>query len=135
MRWVLILAAGINGAAAAITGAMAQHLWADDPHRLMLAETGIRYGLPHAAALLAMSALPVPLGKFARTLCAGAGGSLAIGPTLFSLSLYALAAGAPSMVAALTPVGGILMILGWALVIAYAVAVSRSGSRSDGFSP
>ena len=135
MRWPWILVSGLNGVAAVVVGALSQHLWAGDPHRLMLAETGVRYGLPHAAALLAMTALPMPPGRAARQLLSAAGLVLAPGVTLFSFSLYALAAGAPAFAARLTPIGGTLMILGWALVIAYALALSRSGNRSDGLRP
>jgi len=128
MRSWWILVAGLNGIVSAIVGAMAQHLWAGDPHSLFLAETGVRYGLPHAAALLALTALPLPPAKVARMLLWGARASIAAGVTLFSFSLYGLAAGASEGIAMLTPVGGTLMILGWALVIAYALAPSRSGA-------
>jgi uncharacterized membrane protein YgdD (TMEM256/DUF423 family) len=135
MRPIWLLAAGINGLGAITAGALAQHLWAGDPHRLMLAEIGIRYGLPHAAALLAVAALAQWVGRRLERLLSAAGAALALGTTLFCFSLYALAAGAPEFIAALTPVGGTLMILGWALLIVYAVALSRSGSRSDGLRP
>jgi uncharacterized membrane protein YgdD (TMEM256/DUF423 family) len=127
MRPCWILVAGFNGVAAVIVGAMAQHLWAGDPHRLLLAETGVRYGLAHAAALLTLAALPAPSANVARMLLSGARASMAAGATLFSVSLYVLAAGAPEAIAALTPIGGTLMILGWALVMAYALALSWKG--------
>ena len=92
MRQLWMIAAGLNGAAAVAVGAAAQHLWAGDPHRVMLVETAVRYGLPHAAVLLALVALPRPAA--AASLFAVAGGSLALGVTLFSASLYGLAAGA-----------------------------------------
>jgi len=135
VRAIWIGAAGLNGLGASIAGAAAQHLWAGDPHALMLAETGVRYGLPHAAWLLALAALPIPSGRAARLLLRAAGTALAGGVTLFSFSLYALAASAPALTAMLTPIGGTLMILGWALVMAYGVAISRSGSKSEGRRP
>ncbi|HTZ77479.1 MAG TPA: DUF423 domain-containing protein [Stellaceae bacterium] len=121
MRRLWLLAAGINGLAAVGVGALAQHLWAGDPHRLLLAETGVRYGLPHAAALIALVALPANAGP----LFAAAGSALALGVTLFALSLYALAAGWPSWLAAVTPVGGTLMILGWLLLVVCALIGRR----------
>jgi uncharacterized membrane protein YgdD (TMEM256/DUF423 family) len=132
---IWLFAAGINGLGAITAGALAQHLWAGDLHRLMLAETGVRYGLPNAAALLALAVLAQLADKKPHRLLSAAGAALAFGTTLFSFSLYALAADAPEFIAALTPIGGSLMILGWALLIAYAVALSRSGSRSDGLRP
>lgn len=125
MRRVWIVAAGLNGLAAVAVGAATQHLWAGDPHRVLLSETAVRYGLPHAAVLLALVALPIPQRRLARGLLALAGACLALGVTLFSGSLFALAAGAPETLAMATPVGGSLMILGWGLLLAFGVALGR----------
>lgn len=125
-RW-LIVAAGLNGLVAVTAGAAAQHLWVDEPARA-LADTAIRYGLPHAAALLALGALPRPARKLARGLLAVASGSLALGVTLFAGGLYALAAGAPAEATYVVPAGGSLMILGWGLLLAYGVALGRDAS-------
>jgi uncharacterized membrane protein YgdD (TMEM256/DUF423 family) len=121
-RW-LIVAAGLNGLAAVTAGAAAQHLWGDTAGSAQLAETAVRYGLPHAVVLLVLGALPVPSRKLARGLLAAAGASLALGVTLFAGTLYALAAGAPPVVTFVVPVGGSLMILGWGLLLAYGVAL------------
>jgi uncharacterized membrane protein YgdD (TMEM256/DUF423 family) len=128
-RW-LIVAAGLNGLAAVTAGAAAQHLWGDTAGSAQLAETAVRYGLPHAAALLVLGALPVPSRKLARGLLAGASASLALGVTLFAGALYALAAGVPPVVAFVVPVGGSLMILGWGLLLAYGVALERETKAS-----
>src|SRR5579883_1796696 len=124
-RW-WIVAAGLNGLAAA-AGASVQHLGTDEAARA-LAETAVRYGLPHAAALLALGALPTPGRRLARGLLAAAGASLTLGTTLFAGTLYALAAGAPSASAMVVPVGGSLMILGWGLLLAYGVALGRDAA-------
>jgi len=123
MRRVLIVAAGLNGLAAVAVGAAAQHLWAGDPHRVFLSETAVRYGMPHAAVLLALAAIPVPSRRLARALLTLAGICLAVGATLFAGSLFALAADAPPTLAMVTPVGGSLMILGWGLLLAFGVAL------------
>jgi uncharacterized membrane protein YgdD (TMEM256/DUF423 family) len=125
MRRVWIVAAGLNGLAAVAVGAAAQHLWAGDPHRILQSEIAVRYGLPHAAVLLALAALPVPGRRLARALLALGGIGLALGVTLFAGSLFALAAGAPETLAMATPVGGSLMILGWGLLLAFGVALGR----------
>jgi uncharacterized membrane protein YgdD (TMEM256/DUF423 family) len=131
MRQWWIVAAGLNGLAAVTLGAAAQHdIWEIDPQRARLVEMAVRYGLPHAAALLALGALPVPARKLARGLVAAAGGSLAFGMTLFAGALYGLAAGAPSTLALVVPVGGSLMILGWGLLLAYGVALGRERKAS-----
>jgi uncharacterized membrane protein YgdD (TMEM256/DUF423 family) len=108
-------------------GAAAQHLWVDEAARA-LADTAIRYGLPHAAALLALGALPMSTRKLARALFAFAGTALAFGVTLFAGALYALAAGAPPALTFVVPVGGSLMILGCGLLLAYGVSLGRDAS-------
>ena len=129
MRRLWIVAAGINGLAAVTAGAAAQHLWVDDAARA-LADTAIRYGSPHAAALLALGALPVPVRRVACGLLAIAGTVLALGVTLFAGALYARAAGAPSVLTFVVPIGGSLMILGWGLLLAYGFAMGSGRSAS-----
>src|SRR5260370_21312281 len=110
-RW-LIVAAGLNGLAAVTAGAVAQHLWGDTAGSAQLAETAVRYGLPHAVALLVLGALPVPSRKLARALLAAARASLALGVTLFAGAPFALAAGAPPVHTILLAEGGTLLSVG-----------------------
>lgn len=121
-RW-WIVAAGINGLAAVTAGAAAQHIWGDAAASAQLAETAVRYELPHAVALLALGAFPTPARMPARHLLTAAGASLALGVTLFAAALYALAAGASPHVTFVVPVGGSLMILGWGFLLAFGVAL------------
>jgi uncharacterized membrane protein YgdD (TMEM256/DUF423 family) len=125
------VAAGLNGLAAVTAGAAARHLWGDDTASAQLAETAVRYGLPHAVALLALAMFPIPTRNLTRRLLATAGGSLALGATLFAGALYALAAGAPPALTFVVPVGGSLMILGWGSLLAYGVALGRE-KRAEG---
>ena len=125
---ILIPAAALNGLGAVAIGAASQHLLAGDPHRAELALTGVRYGLPHAAALLALGALAVPVAPLPRRLLSLAGASLALGVTLFAFSLYLLALGAPAEIAVATPIGGTLMILGWALLLAFGLTALGGAS-------
>jgi len=79
--------------------------------------TGVQYHLWHALGMIAVGlcASIVPDGPWLRA----AGALLLAGIVLFSGSLYALALSAPRGLGALTPLGGISLILGWlALVIA-----------------
>jgi len=128
-RW-WIVAAGLNGLAAVAVGAAVQHVWTEAAPQVLLAETAVRYGLPHAVALLALGAFPAPARKLARGLLAAAGGSLALGVTLFAGALYLRAAGASPMLTVVVPVGGSLMILGWGLLLAYGVALGREREAS-----
>jgi uncharacterized membrane protein YgdD (TMEM256/DUF423 family) len=125
MRSIFLAVAALNGLAAVTIGAAAQHLWAGDPHAAMLAETGIRYGLPHAAVLAALAAISPPASASARRLLAAVGASLALGATLFSGSLYALAASGNTTIGRLVPVGGSLMILGWILLLGFSAVWTR----------
>jgi uncharacterized membrane protein YgdD (TMEM256/DUF423 family) len=83
--------------------------------------TGVQYHLWHALGMIAvgLSASIVPDGPWLR----GAGALLLAGIFLFSGSLYALVLGAPRGLGALTPLGGICLMLGW---LALVVAVLRS---------
>jgi uncharacterized membrane protein YgdD (TMEM256/DUF423 family) len=91
------------------------------PDLLALWHTGVQYHLWHALGVIAvgLSAAIVPDGPWLR----GAGALLLAGILLFSGSLYALALGAPRGLGALTPIGGISLMLGW---LALVVAVLRS---------
>ena len=85
------------------------------PERLQLWETAVRYQFFHALGLIGV-------GLVLRTLDSGAlrgAASLVVaGVVLFSGSLYALALGAPRVLGALTPFGGLAWIAGW-LLFAY----------------
>jgi uncharacterized membrane protein YgdD (TMEM256/DUF423 family) len=125
MRSILLAVAALNGLVAVAIGAASQHLWAGDPHAAMLAETGVRYGLPHAAVLAALAAIPPPASASARRFLGAAGASLALGATLFCGSLFALAASGSTAIGRLAPVGGSLMIFGWILLLGFAAVWTR----------
>lgn len=75
--------------------------------------TAVRYQMWHALALLwvATGGQRFGLGR-------GVGLSFLIGSALFSGSLYALALGAPGAVfGPITPLGGLGLLAGWALVL------------------
>jgi uncharacterized membrane protein YgdD (TMEM256/DUF423 family) len=79
--------------------------------------TAVQYHAWHALALLLVGFAGFHLqGSWVRA----AGWLLFAGVVLFSGSLYALALGAPRSLGAVTPVGGVMFILGW---IAFAVGV------------
>ena len=69
------------------------------------------YQLPHAVAAFALLAW-----RDSRAVRGGAW-ALTLGTLLFGLSLDALALGAPRSLAILAPVGGTLMLGGWAWLI------------------
>jgi uncharacterized membrane protein YgdD (TMEM256/DUF423 family) len=86
------------------------------PEMLAVFETGVRYQMYHALALLAIAAtLPRIEGRAVLI----AGWSFVTGIVLFSGSLYALALSGVTTLGAITPLGGVAFLVGW---IALAVA-------------
>lgn len=79
------------------------------PERLQTFETGVRYQMYHALALLVMSALPLKNYRAAWLLL--------IGTIIFSGSLYILVLSDIGIFGAITPIGGVLQIIGWAMLI------------------
>jgi uncharacterized membrane protein YgdD (TMEM256/DUF423 family) len=92
--------AALSAAVAIAAGAFGAH--AAKPPAIEWLRTGAMYQLIHAVAALAM---PDRL-RLQSWL-------LLIGATIFAGSLYAMALGAPRMIGAVTPIGGLAMIAGW----------------------
>jgi uncharacterized membrane protein YgdD (TMEM256/DUF423 family) len=78
-------------------------------------ETGARYQLIHAVALILLGLL-----QHHRPGGDPAGWSFLLGSAVFSGTLYAMALGAPRWLGALTPAGGLAMMLGWLLLALHA---------------
>jgi uncharacterized membrane protein YgdD (TMEM256/DUF423 family) len=78
-------------------------------------ETGVRYHLVHALALLAVAwaAARWP----ASALPAWAGWAFVVGTLLFSGSLYAMALTGARWLGAVTPLGGVAFVAGWAFLL------------------
>jgi uncharacterized membrane protein YgdD (TMEM256/DUF423 family) len=119
MRAQLLLA-GLSGLSAVAIGAFAAH-GVEDPQVKDWIRTGLQYQLPHAAAVFACFTL----------VRAGAGRPahvaswLFLGGTLFfSGSLYMLAATGVRAWGAVTPIGGVLLMAGWA-------ALAWAGLKAD----
>ena len=111
MRWTLFVAA-IAGAAAVVLGAFGAHALRGvfDASALGTWQTAVDYQFRHALALLAVGLLAPA--RVTRALHVAAW-AFAVGIVLFCGSLYALAAGAPHGVGAITPLGGAAFITGW----------------------
>jgi len=88
-----------------------------DPSLLAVFETGVRYQLVHALALIGVW-LAAPRGSL-RPLAA-AGALFTVGTLLFSGSLYALALSGVRAWGAVTPFGGLCFLAGW---IAFAAGI------------
>jgi len=111
--------AGFLGVAAGAFGAHALRNRLS-PDMLGVFETAVRYQMYHAFALLITAAAIARVGD-ARLLSL-AGWSFLTGIVLFSGSLYALALTGISGLGAITPIGGLLFLLGWASLAIFAAA-------------
>ena len=106
----LSIFAALTGFLAVALGAFGAHALDDQltPEGLDWWHTATLYALPHAAAALAIS-------LHAKTgLVRKAGWAFVSGTIVFAGSLYAMALGAPRWFGAITPIGGISYLVGWA---------------------
>jgi len=81
------------------------------PDLLAAFETGARYQMYHALALLAVAWLAAA--KPGANSVVWAGGLFLLGTVVFSGSLYALALTGQRWLGAITPLGGIAFLAGW----------------------
>ncbi len=96
----------------------------DDPVARELLKTGATYQMTHALAVFACALVEWLGGRRARL----APGLFLAGAVFFSGSLYALALGAPRLVGAVTPIGGLLFLLGWAVLAWGTLEIDRAKS-------
>ena len=80
------------------------------PEMLAVFETGVRYHMYHALAILLTAAVMPRLDGRAVVV---AGWSFMAGILLFSGSLYALALSGVTTLGAITPLGGVAFLIGW----------------------
>jgi uncharacterized membrane protein YgdD (TMEM256/DUF423 family) len=80
---------------------------------LAVFETGVRYHLIHALALLAVAWATT---RWSSLAVHAAGWLFVVGVLLFSGSLYALSLTGVRGLGAITPLGGVAFILGWLLL-------------------
>lgn len=115
----LTIAASLLGFAGVALGAFGAHGMAArfTPESRGWWETATLYLLVHAVAVFAAS-LSGRTGLFQT-----GGWVMLIGAVIFSGTLYAMALGAPRWFGAITPIGGVGLLIGWAL---FAVAALRS---------
>lgn len=83
------------------------------PDMLAVWETGVRYQLVHALALLAVAWAAT---RWPGSMVQASGWLFVAGTLLFSGSLYALALSGMRGLGAVTPLGGAAWIVGWALL-------------------
>ena len=130
MQRLLLLACAVNGFLAVALGAFGAHglktRLADLPdvaRRLGWWDTASQYHLAHALALgvLALSADRLPAVWVRR-----AGVAMLVGIALFSGSLYVMTLSGVASLGAVTPLGGVGLLIGW---LAFGMGALRAPSR------
>lgn len=125
MTKLYLLLTALLGGSGVILGAFGAHgLRGKVAENLLEAyKTGVHYQLIHALALFGVALLIQQWGERMSLLVAGA--LFALGVLFFSGSLYGLTFGGPRWLGPVTPLGGLLMIGGWAALFVAALGVSR----------
>jgi uncharacterized membrane protein YgdD (TMEM256/DUF423 family) len=123
----LIGLAALLLAVATLIGALGAHLLRErlTAEQFAILQTAVHYQFFHSLGLLAVGVLACTHGS---RMLEVAGGLLGAGVVLFSGSLYLLLAGAPRMVGVLTPLGGVCLIAGWALLAFVALRARASAA-------
>jgi uncharacterized membrane protein YgdD (TMEM256/DUF423 family) len=125
MERLFVVIGSLSALAGVAAGAFGAHALRArlTPELLAVFETGTRYQLVHALALLAVG---WAAGRWPGRATTAAGASFVVGTVLFSGSLYALALTGWRGLGVLTPVGGVAFMIGWACL---AGAAWRAGAN------
>lgn len=122
MKQFVLVVAAIYGMLSVILGALGAHAFKKilSPEKLISFDTGVRYQMYHAILLLIVG-LALPLTTSMERWSAIC---IIIGVTLFSFSIYFLAFSEYwnvnlRFLGPVTPIGGLFMIAGWTLLIAF----------------
>ncbi len=126
MIWTL--AGAVSGFLAVALGAFGAHaLRGRLPAELLsVDETAVRWQLAHALALVALG---LGAGRLAPRDVQVVGALFVLGTVVFAGSLYALAASGARAWGAVTPVGGLAFLAGWAWLAWAAFAALRAEPR------
>jgi uncharacterized membrane protein YgdD (TMEM256/DUF423 family) len=109
-NWMTLAALG--GFLSVAFGAFGAH-GVSDPRAQELLSTGALYGFVHCLATFACAAAMQAGASHSRF----APAFFLAGVLLFSGSLYAMALGAPRWIGAVTPIGGLCFLTGWAILV------------------
>jgi len=112
---LFFVAGAVLGLLAVAFGALGAHALEARlvPERLATWELGARYQMYHALALIAAA---WATGRWPGTASTLAGWLFILGVLVFCGTLDALALGSPRWLGALTPIGGVAFLAGWAVL-------------------
>lgn len=119
----LLFIGALSAAIAVGLGAFGAHGLRDvlTPEMLAVFETGVRYQMYHALALVALGLAGCAwLGRLAAV----AGGLFVAGSVCFSGSLYLLTLVGTKGIGLVTPLGGVMLLAGWAVLAIAALKAS-----------
>jgi uncharacterized membrane protein YgdD (TMEM256/DUF423 family) len=113
MDKTFLLLGAVAAFLAVILGAFGAHALRGrlSPDMMAVFQTGVQYHVYHALALILVSAI---MGRMSGWLIQTAGWCFVAGIVLFSGSLYLLAATGVTVLGAITPIGGLAFLIGWA---------------------
>lgn len=118
-----IVTGALHGFLAVALGAFGAHALKDivDEYGLSIWETAVQYQMFHATGLLVIGLLMSSklLGEVKQLKLAGIFFNLGI--VFFAGSLYVLAVSGIKVLGAITPIGGVLFLAGWVLIIVSAL--------------
>lgn len=120
MAQLSLIAASLGGLLAVAFGAFGSHALRDrlDDYALRIFETAVQYQFYHSLALLAVGILLLRFPD--SSLLQSSSWLFLIGMLIFSGSLYVLSLSGVRWLGAVTPLGGLAFIAGWACLAAAA---------------
>jgi uncharacterized membrane protein YgdD (TMEM256/DUF423 family) len=116
MQKIILLIASVSGAVSVMLGAFGAHAFKatlEASGRLETYETAVKYQFYHTIALLLIGVLMTRLESRSLDYAAIA---MIVGIIIFSGSLYILCMTGIKWLGAITPIGGVAMIVGWVLL-------------------
>lgn len=124
MDRLFVIIGALSGAIGVGAGAFGAHALRArlEPRMLEVFETGARYQMYHAVALLGVAWVA---SRWPGAWTTASGWLLLAGTVLFSGSLYAMALTGVRALGAVTPIGGVCFIAGW---VCLAVAAAKSAA-------
>lgn len=131
MTRLFVRLGALSAAMAVAAGAFGAHALRArlEPRLLEVFETGARYQMYHAIGMLAVAWLLSRVDVRGRAAARASGWLFVAGTVLFSGSLYAMALTGVRALGAITPVGGLCFLAGWAAMV---LAASGLAERSEG---
>ena len=115
LKWLFSLGA-LLGFIAVVAGAFVAHAQKNRLTQVMLSvyEVGIRYQMYHALAILLVVGISTLMPSLLTSL---SGWLFFIGTLIFSGSLYLLALTGIRSFGAITPIGGLILLIGWLCLV------------------